>query len=203
MDPITDLIEIFRKFPGIGPRQARRFAFFLIGETKEYREKLISSIQKAAGSVTNCNQCYRFFAKKGVSPSSICPICADPKRNSESLLVVSRDVDFENIEKSKVFDGKYFILGGTIPLLEEKPEEHIRLHEFLNYVEESTIKEIIFAMNLTSEGENTERALRAFLQPIAGKREIRLSSLGRGLSTGAELEYSDQETIAHAFKGRK
>ena len=121
-------------------------------------------------------------------------------------MVVCRDVDFETIEKNHVYNGKYFILGGTVPVLEKMPEKKIRLSELLTTVEKRAekdgLKEIIFAMSVNPEGENTLDFLKQSLLPIVQKYNLTMSTLGRGLSTGTELEYSDSDTIKNALKNR-
>ena len=123
-----------------------------------------------------------------------------------SLMVVCRDIDFETIEKNHIFNGKYFILGGTVPVLEKIPEKKIRLSELLAKVEKRAVadglKEIIFAMSVNPEGENTLDFLKQSLAPLAQKYNITISALGRGISTGTELEYSDSDTIKNALKNR-
>jgi len=117
-------------------------------------------------------------------------------------MLVSHDVDFENIEKTKSYTGYYFILGGHIPILEKTPEKRIRQKELLDMVEKrikNGLSEIIIALNYNPEGENTLTYLRELLSPFS----IKISTLGRGLSTGTELEYSDSDTIKNALKNRQ
>jgi recombination protein RecR len=230
MDTINRLIEQFRQFPGIGPRQAKRFVYFLLSQPESYRATLMKTVGELGKHIRVCRECHRFFPiSAGSAIVSLCPICSDPNRNNETLMIVSRDVDFENIEKSHSYTGKYFILGGSIPILEKEPESRIRLRELKTLIENratnkqaletnkqalkgapttsESLKEIIFALNLTPEGENTEEYLRSVLAPLLeklphGASSISLSSLGRGLSTGLELEYSDSDTIKNALKNR-
>ncbi|MEK9185117.1 MAG: toprim domain-containing protein, partial [Patescibacteria group bacterium] len=119
--------------------------------------------------------------------------------------IVSRDVDLEIIEKSHSFNGKYFVLGGTVPILDKNPETRIRSRELLKRIEvlDGTLKEIILALNANSEGENTTDYLKSILSPVVTKHSIKISILGRGLSTGTELEYSDSDTIKNALKNRQ
>ena len=117
-------------------------------------------------------------------------------------MIVERDADFENIEKSKIYDGKYFILGGKVPILEKNPENRIRVAELKERMEDENIKEIILALPVNPDGENTERYVRELLSPIAEQNSIKISILGRGLSTGIELEYPDSDTLKNAFKNR-
>jgi recombination protein RecR len=117
-------------------------------------------------------------------------------------MIVARDVDFETIEKSRAYNGLYFILGGTIPILEKDPEKRVRLKEISKRIN-GDIKEIIISMNSTSEGENTIDFLKQFIKEKFSNLNIKISTLGRGLSTGSELEYLDSDTIKNALENRK
>jgi recombination protein RecR len=117
--------------------------------------------------------------------------------------VLARDVDFEHIEKTGIYNGYYFVLGGLVPILEKEPEKRARLYELKRRLESDSIGEIIIAMNANPDGENTEEVIREYVGKIAEDRQITISTLGRGLSTGVELEYSDSETLKHALSGRR
>ncbi len=205
MDPIRKLTEIFSEFPGIGPRQARRFVYFLLSRPPGYLKNLNSLITELKGSTNICQSCFRFFPKDKAN-SLLCSICLDESRDKSILTIVSRDVDLENIEKSHAYSGLYFVLGGSVPILEKNPETRIRQKELQKNIEEkiknNELKEIILAMNLNPEGENTVQYLESYLSPHAERNNIKITTLGRGLSTGTELEYSDTETIKNALKNR-
>lgn len=205
MAAIDKLIEIFSQFPGIGPRQSKRFVYFLLTRNGNYIENLIRLLSELKADVRQCDKCFRYFPRRGTG--ILCPTCADTHRDASLLLVVSRDVDLENIEKSHVYDGYYFVLGGSVPILEKEPAKKVRSKELFARVQSQTkdgssLKEIILAMNANPEGENTAEYLKELLAPLAGKLDIKLSTLGRGLSTGTELEYSDDDTIKNALKNR-
>jgi recombination protein RecR len=121
-------------------------------------------------------------------------------------VIVSRDVDLENIERAHVHNGLYFVLGGSVPILDKNPEERIRTRELMQAVksraEKNVLKEIILALNATPEGENTSDYLESILREQTSQHAIKISHLGRGISTGTELEYSDSETIKNALKNR-
>ncbi|MEI6346010.1 MAG: toprim domain-containing protein [bacterium] len=224
MDTISKLIEQFRQFPGIGPRQAKRFVYFLLGQSEAYRAQLATLVLDLKKQIRVCVSCQRFFPI-GVKLSDTCVICADVRRSEETLLVVCRDVDFENIEKSHTYDGKYFILGGSVPILEKNPEQRVRSRELAALVEKmadkpkydpldpdndpavpetsKSLKEVILAFNLTPEGEHTQHYIQGILAPLVAKYHLTVSVLGRGLSTGLELEYSDSETVKNALRGRQ
>ena len=118
-------------------------------------------------------------------------------------MIVSRDVDFEAIEKSKFYNGYYFILGGNIPILDKEPEKRIRLRELTEKVKNGQFKEIIISLNANAEGEHTTNFINDYLKEKFPSSDFTISVLGRGLSTGSELEYSDSDTIKNALKNRE
>lgn len=200
---IERLVERFRQFPGIGPRQARRFVYFLLTRNREYLEELSELITNIKHEVHICPSCMRFFAN---SKSPTCSICVDYNRDSSLLLVTEKDVDLDNMEKSGAYHGFYFVLGGTIPILEKSPESRVRLKELLVKVAENSekqnLKEIILAFSVNAEGEHTISTLREALEPLRQKYSFKITTLGRGLSVGSELEYADKETLDSALTGR-
>ena len=208
MNPTDRLIELFKEFPGIGPRQAKRFVYFLLNRNPAYANDLAKLIGEVRGTVHSCNTCFRFFSIENVrhSVSNICSICRDGNRDKKLLMIISHDVDFENIEKTHFYNGYYFILGGAIPILEKNPEKRIRQNDLIKVIEKRIkegLSEIILALNYNPEGENTLSYLSQILKPLADKNSIKISTLGRGLSTGTELEYSDSDTIKNALKNRQ
>jgi recombination protein RecR len=206
MNTTQKLIEYFSEFPGIGPRQARRFVYYLLTRSDSNIQEFIHLMSNLKSTVKICNSCYRFFQSDNPNISR-CEICQNPQRNEPVLTIVSRDVDLENIEKAHVFNGKYFVLGGSVPILEKNPEQRIRSKELLRTVEERAkkqeVKEIILAVNATPEGENTADYIESILRPLTEQYALKISHLGRGISTGTELEYSDAETIKNALRNRQ
>lgn len=203
MDNTQKLIELFKEFPGIGPRQAKRFVYFLLNRNPAYANDLARLISEVRGTVHCCDTCFRFFPN---NTSSTCSICRDDTRDKKSLMLVSHDVDFENIEKTHFYNGYYFILGGTVPILEKTPEKRIRQKDLLEILPKKIkdgLSEIIIALSYNPEGENTLSYLSQILKPLADKNKTKISTLGRGLSTGTELEYSDSDTIKNALKNRQ
>lgn len=205
MNPIAKLAELFEHFPGIGPRQSKRFVYFLLTRDPSYLNELSRLIGELKAKSTVCIACFRFFPSS--SPAqNICALCADPNRDIGTLLVVEKDVDLENIERSGVFSGSYFVLGGRVSILEKNPFERIRCNELLRSIETKiaarTLKEIALALSLTREGEYTMELLIKTLSPLCAQNKIKLTALGRGLSTGIELEYSDAETLKNALHNR-
>ncbi|KKR46478.1 MAG: Recombination protein RecR, partial [Parcubacteria group bacterium GW2011_GWC1_40_13] len=138
---------------------------------------------------------------------TLCEICGDKNRDKSKLMIVSRDIDLETVEKSGSYNGTYFVLGGSIPILDKNPENQIRLKRLVAFLdkknyEKENLSEIILGLNANPAGEHTAEFLKNTLSPFASKHNIKISTLGRGLSTGTELEYSDSETIKNALKNR-
>lgn len=201
MEQIDRLIKIFSDFPGIGPRQARRFVYYLLAKNEVFLNDLNKQIVDLKKSVRLCQKCFRHFTREAEN-SSACSICRNPNRDAGILMIVTRDVDLENIEKSHSFNGHYFVLGNTVPILDKNPEQKIRLAELINLVEKNKYSEIILGLNANAEGEYTGIFITQALNPLITTQQIKISQLGRGLSTGTELEYSDSDTIKNALKNR-
>lgn len=200
MDPISKLTEYFREFPGIGPRQARRFVYFLLTKNPYYLEEISKLIIDIKKNIKVCTSCYRFFQSNS---GTICNICNDKNRNKQTLMIVSRDVDFEAIEKSRVYDGMYFILGGNIPILDKEPEKKVRLNELIKKMRLENYNEIILSLNANPEGEHTTNFIKEYIKNEFPNNTFKIYVLGRGLSTGTELEYSDSDTIKYALKNKE
>jgi len=202
MNSIQKLARFFSDFPGIGPRQSKRFVYFLLTRDNNYLNELIALIEGLKKDIVLCSRCFRYYPRNS-STSFVCPTCVDPNKDKSKLLVIARDVDFEHIEKTAVYNGYYFILGGLIPILEKEPEKKARLYELKKRLEADAVDELIIAMNANPDGENTEEIIREHVRSTAERKNIKISTLGRGLSTGVELEYSDSETLKHALSGRR
>lgn len=206
MDSLHHLEELFAKFPGIGPRQAKRFVYYLLNKSPSYIKEFTQLIEDVKKSTDECVECHRIFISNSTKSShaKTCSICADLSREKSSLMIVARDSDFETIEKSGAYKGLYFILGGTVPILDKEPDKRIRLKQLLENVSNKNpnLQEIILSLNTTPDGEHTANIVKQALQKIINNKIPRISILGRGLSTGAELEYVDSETIKNALQNR-
>ena len=202
MNSIDKLTEIFRSFPGIGPRQAKRFVYYLLSRNGSYSQELVQAIQNLKKEITQCSECQRHYAKNGYT-SKTCNICSDETRDGSMLMIVPRDIDLEAVERSGSYRGHYFVLGGVVPILAKEPEKRIRIKDLGFRIQESLkhgLKEIILAMNANQDGENTAEYLKERL--TTNNPQLTMTVLGRGLSTGAELEYADPETLKNAFLHR-
>lgn len=204
MNSIEKLIQIFSQFPGIGPRQARRFVYYLLTRNDGTLTELSQNIKDLKEDVAMCTDCHRFFqSKNGKAP--LCKICSDQTRDHSILMLVQRDIDLESVEKNGGFNGIYFVLGGSVPILEKEPEKRIRTRELKTFLDKKIkdgLKEIILGVNWNPEGENTGDYVKRFIEPQIFKHKIKISALGKGLSMGTELEYADSETMKNALRNR-
>lgn len=191
----------FRHFPGIGVRQAERFVYYLLSRSESERREIAELIARLGKGIIACERCGRYIES---SQSSICDICRDEARDKNLLLVVEKDIDFEKIRRSGAYRGYYFILGGTVPILEKDPESRIRLGALIERLHKDVnIRELILALSATPQGDHTAEIIRARIDGVGLKQALTISMLGRGLSTGTEIEYSDDETIQQALKNRE
>ncbi len=209
MNPSEKLQELFLKFPGIGPKQAARFVYYLLRAKNEYKSELAKNIDALKDSANICTKCLRVFSKNG-NNISLCNICENKSRDNKTLMIIVKELDIDAIEKTGFYNGKYFVLGNVLPFLTEKPSEVINIRELVNLLhtnlqnenEEYKISEIIFALPATDEGENTINYLRKTLSQIVGIDKVKMSTLARGLSTGLDIEYVDKNTFKEAFNHR-
>ena len=199
MDPIENLSTLFEKFPGIGPRQAQRFVQYLLRSSPAIRRELAKNIQDLGGKVSQCPKCMRFHA----SGSKLCGICANPVRDGSILAVVASDSDLLALERSGEFRGAYFVLGGTVHLASEKASG-LRIKQLLESLPgriEEGLEEVVLAFPANPEGDATATFVHERVSEAVPS--LRVTTLGRGLSTGSELEYADPETIRSALDARR
>lgn len=197
-DRIEELSSAFNRFPGIGPRQAKRFVYHLLAVPQGDRARLADLIANLGNDVRQCRMCLRFAP---VNADGLCNYCADANRTDAMLMVVEKDQDLVAVERAGTYRGRYFVLGGVLTL---SGKGAIRERDLIRVVEErskSGLSEIVLALSATSEGEHTADRVREVLAPLRGS--ILISELGRGLATGSELEYADSATLSAALQNRK
>jgi len=200
---VQKLINLFSKFPTVGPRTAARFVFYLMGLSKEEVDDLLKEIIILKKNVKMCFFCFNPFEGE----SELCQICKNPSREKNLLCVVEKESDLISLEKTKKYNGLYFILGGTVSTLKKEEIKNLRTGKLIERIKNpekfgilnAKFQEIILATNPTTEGEATALYLERILKPL----NLKITRLGRGLPVGAELEYADEETIKSALEGRK
>ena len=176
MDPIEKLAQMFKEFPGIGERQAKRFVYFLMAKNGNYSEILSKTILELKREVTRCTECFRFFLFTPQNRTSVCNICSNPNTDSSMLMVVEKDSDLESVLKSKFYTGKYFVLGGLVPIVEKTTLSFVRVAELKDKIhKEKNLKEIILAFSMSPIGDHTDFYLRNELKDICEKNNINIS----------------------------
>lgn len=204
-DIINKLSDIFIHFPGVGPKQAKRFVYFLLAQPAGSLTNLSQLISELKKDVYQCDLCLRFFIPYRRGQTEICGLCVDETKDDSLLMLVEKDIDLENIRKMGVYNGKYFVLGGLIPILAKSPTQKINQTELLKLIEQKikkqSLTEIIIALSVTRDGDNTIDYLEKLLAPYK-TQGVKISILGRGLSSGTEIEYSDSDTIKNALENR-
>lgn len=204
-DIFEKLAEMFSHFPGIGDRQSKRFVYYLMSKNPDYVADLIETISELKKETAQCAECFRFFNLRHGVDKKICEICANAS-DSSLLMVLEKDSDLESVSKSRTYNGKYFLLGGLVPIIEKNTPSRVRVNELKEKIKKdskNSLKEIILAFSLSPQGDHTDFYVRSQLKEITEPLGIKISSLGRGLSTGTELEYSDNDTLKNALKNRQ
>ncbi len=198
MDHIEELARALARFPGIGPRQGKRFVYYLLSAPADERKRLAELVASLGKDVRQCPECLRFY---NGSTAIICNYCSDKTRDDSLLMLVEKDQDLSAVERAGTYRGRYFVLGGVLTL---SGKGAIREKELLKVIEKrlkNNLKELVLALSATSEGEHTTDRIRELLAPY--RDHLKISELGRGLATGSELEYSDAETLRAALTNRK
>lgn len=193
--PIAALIESFQKLPGIGPKSAQRLTYYLLHVPQSQLDDFSASLSNLKKDTKLCSVC------KNVSETDPCPICSDAGRDHSQILVVEQPLDILAFEKTGRFKGVYHVLHGAINPLENIGPDEIYIEALMNRLTDELIKEIIIATNPTMEGEATAMYLTKQLRIKDG--ELRITRLGMGIPTGADLEYADETTLSQALEGRR
>ncbi len=191
--PVIDLIEKFEKLPGIGPKSAQRLVFYLLrypkNEIQDFAQKLVDLKQKT----TRCSVCHN------ITQNDPCDICTDSQRDRTKLCIVENSLDLIAIEKTGKYKGLYHVLNGLIDPLNYVGPEQIYLFDIVKRLE--GVKEVIFALSSTLEGESTTLYIVSLIKKH--NKNIKLTRLGYGLPVGADVEYTDTKTLSLAFETRK
>jgi recombination protein RecR len=198
---IQQVVESFERLPGVGPKTAQRLTFYLLHVPQSELDRFANSVANLKTNTVMCSICF------SVDETDPCSICSDEKRDRSVICVVEQPLDVLALEKSGRYKGIYHVLHGKIDPLNNIGPDEIRISELLQRAihsassgQESYIREIILSTNPTMEGEAT--AMYISKQLKAQGVEIRITRIGRGLPTGADLEYADPTTLERAMEGR-
>lgn len=194
-EPIKKFIEVFSKLPSIGPRMAARLAFFLSGLDKNNLKELEDAFA-GLKKVSRCPNC--FFIKSG---GHLCGICADPRRDKNVIAIVEKDTDLLSLERARAFQGNYLIIGELAEAGMLTPNEKLRLEHLKDRIKKELggkAKEIVIALSPSTLGDFTAELIKKEFAEIAEK----ITRLGRGIPTGGEIEFADEETLRSALERR-
>jgi len=190
---IEALSQALARLPGLGPRSARRAVLHLMKKREAALQPLLAALNQVADKLSTCSIC------GNVDTSDPCGICADPRRDPKSLCVVEEVSDLWALDRSRLFPGRYHVLGGRLSALEGIRPEDLSIDKLVKRVAEGGIDEVVLAMNATLEGQTTAHYLAERLE----KFPIRLTQLAHGLPVGGELDYLDEGTLAQALRARR
>jgi recombination protein RecR len=206
-DSKDSLIQSFQRFPGIGPKQAERFTYFIMKQNKTFIDKILNDIASVRSGSRECELCYMWYSDKNNFENKRCYICTDNTRDTSIVLIVEKELDVNAVEKTSEYNGVYFVTGGKLPFLVEDPKEHIRIRELVETLrlklDNNNLTEIIFALPANDEGDNQMNYIKKIVSQIVGIDKVLISTLARGVSTGLEMEYIDHDTFKSAFNFRK
>lgn len=192
--PIARLIESFEKLPGIGPKTAQRLTFYLLHVPQIDLDNFSEALGNLKKDTVLCSVC------RNVAENDPCPICDDNARDKTTIMVVEQPLDILAFEKTGKYSGLYHTLHGSINPLENIGPDEIYVEDLIKRAK-APIKEIIIATNPTMEGEATAMYLNKKLK--LKNEKIKITRLGMGIPTGADLEYADELTLTQAIQGRR
>jgi recombination protein RecR len=195
-EPIKKFVDVFSKLPSIGPRQATRLAFYIAGLGKG-KVKEIADAVSGLNNLATCARCFRTHTGRG----KLCSICSDPTRAENVIAIIERETDLLSLEKTKKFHGWYLILGELHKTGELEPEQKLRLASLKTFIQKELngkAEEVILAINPTVYGDLNASLIKKELEGLAEK----ITRLGRGIPTGGEIEFSDEDTLGEALERR-
>ena len=190
---IEALTQALARLPGLGPRSARRAVLHLMKKREAALEPLLAALTAVAETLSTCSTC------GNVDTSDPCAICRDTRRDEKMLCVVEEVADLWALDRSRLFPGRYHVLGGRLSALEGVRPEDLAIDSLLRRVAAGGIDEVVLAMNATLEGQTTAHYLAERLENFP----VRLTQLAHGLPVGGELDYLDEGTLAQALRARR
>lgn len=190
---IQKLLDELERLPGIGPKSAQRIAYWILNEDRIDATRLAQAIIEVKDTVHFCARCFNY------AQDDLCDICASPKRDQNTICVVSEPRDIPPIERTGTFSGVYHVLGGALSPLEGIGPDDLHIAELLARLNDPTISEVILATNPNIEGEATASYLARLIKPLG----VKVSRLASGLPVGGDLEFADEVTLGRAIEARR
>lgn len=192
---LTDLIDAFGLLPGVGPRTAERYAYYLVRRDVSTPQKLAEALQKLPGGIGYCKKTFALVP----AGQELSDLYTDSRRDKKTVAIVAEPFDIVALEKTGQFKGTYHVLGGLVSPIDGIGPEQLHIKELVQRIDEDEVVEVILATNASVEGESTA----LYIQQQLGDRKVKISRLARGLPIGVDLEYADQITLGRALEGRQ
>lgn len=192
-ESLEELIENLRKLPSVGRKSAQRMALHIVGMEKESIEGLIQSLEDVNNKINKCEIC------SSLTEDKICSICSNPERDDEIICVVEDVTNLLTIENTNSFKGKYHVLNGLLNPNSFINPESIGVDKLLERINEGDVKELIFAISPTVEGETT----MLFIKELLINKNIEITRIASGIPVGGNLEYFDEITLSKALQDRR
>ncbi len=190
---IEELVSALAKLPGLGPRSARRAVLHLMKRPDAVMQPLLNALERVRTNLVTCSTC------GNVDTRDPCGICVDPRRETRALCVVEEVSDLWALDKSRLFPGRYHVLGGRLSALDGVRPEDLSIDKLIVRVSKGGIDEVVLAMNATLEGQTTAHYIAERLEDYP----IRMTQLSHGIPVGGELDYLDEGTLAQALRARR
>lgn len=192
---LTNLIDALGSLPGVGPRTAERYAYYLTRRDSSMAERLAASLQGLHGGIGYCKKTFAFVP----AGQELSDLYTDPRRDKKVVAVVAEPFDIVSLENTGQFSGTYHVLGGLVSPIDGIGPDNLHIKELVQRVDDDEVEEIILATNASVEGESTA----LYIQQQIGDRNVKITRLARGLPIGVDLEYADQITLGRALEGRQ
>ncbi|HVS79027.1 MAG TPA: recombination mediator RecR [Candidatus Saccharimonadales bacterium] len=193
--PLSDLIDALSQLPGVGPRTAERYAYYLLKAAPTKAKGLADNLDTLHKQIDYCPRTFALIE----AGQELSPLYTDPKRDKQLVAVVADPFDIVALEKTNSFRGTYHVLGGLVSPIDNVGPEQLKIKELIRRVDDDKVKEIILATNASVEGESTALLI---MQQLNDK-PVKITRLARGLPVGVDLEYADQITLTRALEGRQ
>jgi recombination protein RecR len=191
---LQSVIDDIGVLPGVGPRTAERYSYYLLKADTATAKRLAESLENLHAGVAYCKKTFALIEKG----KELSDLYTDPSRDKQLVAVVAEPFDILALEKTGQFKGTYHVLGGLVSPIDSIGPEQLHIKELIKRIDEDKVKEIILATNASVEGESTA----LYIQQQIGDRKVKVSRLARGLPVGVDLEYADQITLGRALEGR-
>lgn len=192
-EPMARLIEELKKLPGVGSKTAQRYAFYLLRASDDDAEALAEAVRGLKASLHLCSIC------NNVTDVDPCTYCTSPTRNQKQICVVEEPTSISSVERTRGYNGVYHVLHGTLSPLHGVGPEQLRATSLMERVSAGGVEEVILAVSPTLEGEATASWLANKLQAFS----VRVTRIATGVPAGADIEYTDEVTMARAMEGRR